>query len=96
MKTQAPKAMFEPFDINSMIKLWVKISNNGLFTQQLSKQLELVEIGMMSMLKFVEDEKTFSTLAFKKDKLHNRLGLHLDTTIRMFAQEFYTQNNFPY
>ncbi len=74
MKAQAPKAMVEPFDINSMIKLWVKISNNGLFTQQLSKQLKLVEIVVMSMLKFVEDEKTFSTLGFKNDKLRNWLG----------------------
>jgi hypothetical protein len=30
MKTQAPKAMVEPFDINPMTKFWVKISNNAL------------------------------------------------------------------
>jgi hypothetical protein len=51
---------------------------------------------MMSMFRFVEDEKAFSTLAIKKDKLRNQLSLHLDTTIHMFAHEFYSQNNFPY
>jgi hypothetical protein len=35
----------------------------------------------------VEDEQTFSTITFMKDKLCNRLGLQLDTTICMFAQE---------
>jgi hypothetical protein len=30
-----------------------------------------------------------------KDKLHNMLGLHLDTIVYMFAQEFYTQESFP-
>jgi hypothetical protein len=44
----------------------------------------------------IEDEQTFSTLTFMKDKLCNRLGLHLDTIVSMFAQEFYTQENFPY
>ncbi len=48
------------------------------------------------MLGFVEDEQTFSTLAFMKDKLCNKLGLHLDTIIRMFAQKFCTQESFPY
>jgi hypothetical protein len=42
------------------------------------------------MLGFVEDEQTFSTLTFTKDKSCNKLGLHLDTIIRMFAQKFYT------
>jgi hypothetical protein len=31
-----------------------------------------------------------------KDKLRNRLSLHLDTIVRMFAHEFYIQENFPY
>ncbi len=48
------------------------------------------------MFGFVEDEQTFSTLAFMKDKLCNKLGMHLDTIILMFAQKFYTQESFPY
>jgi hypothetical protein len=33
MKTQAPKAMVEPFDTIQVTKLWVIINNNVLFTQ---------------------------------------------------------------
>jgi hypothetical protein len=88
--------MAKPFDTNLVTKLWITISNNVLLTQRLSKYLKLVEIVVVSMLGFVEDEQTFSTLAFMKDKLRNRLGLHLDTTLYMFAQKFYTQESFHY
>jgi hypothetical protein len=55
------KAMVELFDINIMTKLWDTINNNDLITQQLSEILKLVEIVMISMLRFIEDELTFST-----------------------------------
>jgi hypothetical protein len=58
--------------------------------------LKLAKIAVVSMLGFVEDEQTFSTLAFMKDKLCNKLGLHLDTIICMFAQKFCIQESFPY
>jgi len=48
------------------------------------------------VLESIEDEQTFSILTFMKDKLRKKLGLHLDTIVRMFPQEFYTQENFPY
>jgi len=44
----------------------------------------------------MEDEHTFSTLAFMKDKLCNRLGPRLNMIVCMFAQEFFIQGNFPY
>jgi hypothetical protein len=40
---------------------------------------------MVLVLGYVKDEWTFSMLAFMKDKLHNKLGSHLDTIVRMFA-----------
>jgi len=51
---------------------------------------------VVSMLGSIEDEQTFFMHAFMKDKLHNKLGLHLDTIVCMFAQEFFTQKKFPY
>ncbi len=48
------------------------------------------------VLKSIEDEQTFSTFAFMKDRLRNRLGLHLYTIVPIFAQESYTQKNLPY
>jgi hypothetical protein len=35
-------------------------------------------------------------LGFMKSKLRNRLGSHLDTTVKMFSQPFYQQDTFPY
>jgi hypothetical protein len=61
MKMHVPKAMVEPFDINIMTKLWVTINNSDLIIQQLSENLKFVELVMMSMLRFIEDEWTFST-----------------------------------
>ncbi len=88
--------MVEPFDTNPVTKLWVTINNNVLLTQQLNEYLKLVKIAMVSMLGFVKDERIFSMLAFMKDKLRTRLGLHLDTIVCMFAQKFYIQESFPY
>jgi hypothetical protein len=96
LKIQVPKVMPKPFDTNPRTKLWVTINNKVLFTQQVSEYLKLAEITMVSVLRSIEDEQTFSTFAFMKDKLRNRLGLHLDTIVPMFAQEFYTQESFPY
>jgi hypothetical protein len=56
----------------------------------------LVEIVVVLVLESIEDEQTFSILTFMKDKLRNRLGLHLDTIVCMFAQEFNIQKNFLY
>ncbi len=86
MKMHVPKAMVEPFDINPMTKLWVTINNNGLLTQQPSEYLKLVENVVVLVFKCVEDEQTFFTLAFMKDKLCNQLGPHLNTIVYMFAQ----------
>jgi hypothetical protein len=35
-------------------------------------------------------------LAFMNSKLENRLTTHLPLVVRMFAQQFYTLQNFPY
>ncbi len=40
------------------------------------------------MFGFIEDEQTFSMLAFMKDKLCNRLGLHLDTNVACLHKNF--------
>jgi len=48
--------------------------NNGLLIQQLSEYMKLVEITIVLLLGFMEDEHIFSIFGFMKDKLHNRLG----------------------
>jgi hypothetical protein len=79
--------MAEPFDTNPATKLWVIIKNNALLTQQLNEYLKLIEIMVVSMLGSLKDVQTFSTLAFMKNKLCNKLSLHLDTILCMFAEE---------
>jgi hypothetical protein len=44
LKTKTPKAMVQPFNTNSMIKLWMTINNNGLLIQWLSEFMNLVVI----------------------------------------------------
>jgi hypothetical protein len=43
----------------------------------------------------VEDERCFSTLAFMKSKLHNKLTT-LSIIVLMLAQQFYALENFSY
>jgi hypothetical protein len=74
MKSQAPKTMVKPPYTNPMTKLWMTMINNGLLIQRLSEYMKLVEINIVSCLGFMEDEYTFSTFAFMKDKSHNLLG----------------------
>jgi hypothetical protein len=69
MKSHAPKAMGDPFDKNLVTKMWVTINNNTLLTKWLSEFLKLVEIVVMLVLTFVEDECIFLMLAFMKNKL---------------------------
>ena len=44
----------------------------------------------------VQDEWTFSTLTFMKNKLQNCLTTHLELVVGMKMQNFYTLENFPY
>jgi hypothetical protein len=76
--------MAEPFDTNPVTKLWVIIKNNALLTQQLNEYLQLTEIMVVSMLGSVKDEQTFSTLAFMKNKLCNKLRLHKSNILSKF------------
>jgi hypothetical protein len=58
--------------------------------------VKLVEIAMIHVLGFVEDERAFSALTFLKDKVRNKLDDHLLVVIGMHAQQVYTLPNFPY
>jgi hypothetical protein len=66
MKSQALKVTSEPCDKNLVTKMWVTINNNTLLTEWLSEFLKLAKIVMVSILKYVEDECTFSMFAFMK------------------------------
>jgi hypothetical protein len=58
--------MAEPFDTNPVTKLWVTISNNVLFIQQLNEYLKLAKIAMVSVLRSIEDAWTFLHICIHK------------------------------
>jgi len=51
---------------------------------------------MVEVLDFVEDKRCFYDLNFIKSKFLNLLTMYLDLVIRLFVQQFYTMENFPY
>jgi hypothetical protein len=53
MKTQAHKAMVEPFDVNLMTRLCTIINTNGLLIQRLNEYLKLVEITIVLVFRSI-------------------------------------------
>ncbi len=53
-------------------------------------------MAMVQIMGSMKDERCFSMLAFMKSKLRNMLTTHLPLVFRMFAQWFYTLQNFLY
>jgi hypothetical protein len=60
------------------------------------EHLKVVEIAMVHVLGFVEDERCFNFVAFLKNKVWNRLNNHLQIIVSMCTQMFFTLHNFPY
>ncbi len=56
----------------------------------------LVELAIVMVLGNVEDERTLSTFIFMKSKLRNRLTTHLDLVVKMYTQDFFTLQGFPF
>jgi hypothetical protein len=96
MKQNAAKVMEAPHDVNPVTKLWQRLGCNDLLVSRLSEYMRLAEIAIMAVLGSTEDERTFSNFAFVKNKVRNRLGGHLDTTVKMYSQGFYDLQSFPY
>jgi hypothetical protein len=96
MKSHATKAMEQPHTVNPVTKLWQKLGCNALLLSKLSEYMKLAQIAVTAVLGSCEDERTFSTLAFVKNKVRNRLQGNLDTCICMFSQGWYSLESFPY
>ncbi len=88
--------MQEPSNVNLVTRMWLKIQFSPLLVLKLSEYIKVVEITIVQILGSVEDERTFSNLAFMKSKLHNKLTTHFNLYVRMFTHNFYNVSNFPY
>jgi hypothetical protein len=62
----------------------------------LSEFIKIVEIAIVMVFGSVQDERTFNTVTFAKNKLHNRLTTNLGLVVAFQLQNFYTIDNFPY
>jgi hypothetical protein len=65
-----------PFTINPVTRMWLSIDGNSFLRHSLSEYLKVVEIGIAIVLGSVQDERTFSTVSFLKNKVCNRLTTH--------------------
>jgi hypothetical protein len=88
--------MAPPFDTNPLTRMWCLVTTSQILVSNFLEYVKLVELPMVQVVGSVEDEPCFSTLAFMKSKLCNRLTTHLPLVVHMFAQHFYTIYNFPY
>jgi hypothetical protein len=96
MKSNAEKMLGPPYNQNLVTKLWQKLGCNSLLFSKLSEFMWLAEIVITTVLDNVEDERTFSSLKFIKNRLQNRLEGNLDIVVKVFSQGYYNLENFPY
>lgn len=96
MIANAEAAMLRPLEVNPFTSIWRTITSNGMLSFSLSKFIKVTGIACVQVLGSTEDDRTFSTLTFIKNRLRNRLTTHLELAVAMFAQKFYTIDNFPY
>ncbi len=86
--------MAPSFDLNPLTKMWCLGTRFWVLSSSFLEYVKLVELAMVQIVGSMEDERCFSTLAFMKSKLQNRLTTHLPL-VRMFAQQFYTLQKLP-
>jgi hypothetical protein len=72
------------------------MANSQILKLKMFELFKLVELIIIMVLGDVEDERIFSTLTFMKSKLKNQLTTHLDLIVKMYAQDFFTLQNFPF
>ena len=97
MESNAQKVLeVDVTTVNPLTTYGRLIDSNIMLRHNLSKFFKLAEIATVLVLGSVEDERTFSTLSFMKDKLRNRLHVHLPLVVAMHGQSFFDIENFPY
>jgi len=86
MKANAALAYGPPLDVNSVIKLWQRLSRSHHLYKHIPEYFWLAEIGYCLVFGNVEDERCFSSI----------LGKHLPPVIQMFGQKYFALENFLY
>ena len=82
---------------NLLTKLWHFLTCNKALVSNFPEFAKLAEISMVQVLSLVEDELTFCSHSFLKDKTRNKLhNPHLSLVVDMHTQEVYKFQNFSY
>jgi len=94
MKSNACATMVKLLDVNPLTQLWHILLAFRILAYAFPEYFKLVAIAMEQVFGSVKDEHCFSSLAFCKSKLRNRLLTNLGSVVIMFSQKFYTLHNF--
>ncbi len=81
---------------NPITKLWFNLSSNVVLKHPLFEPFKLVEIFIIMVLNNMEDEWCFSIVSFMTFMLKNKLTNHFDLVVKMFAQDQYSIDAFPF
>jgi len=82
--------------VNPLTKLWRTLDANTSLGKNFGEYIKVAQIAMVHVFGSVEDERTFSTLTFLKDRLRNKLDHHLALVVGMHTQSVYSLQTFPY
>ncbi len=69
---------------------------NVILSNRIFEYLKLIELAIVVVLGSVDDKHTFSTINFMKSKLNNQLATNLDLVVRMYDQDVFTLQYFPF
>jgi hypothetical protein len=99
MKDVGLKAYEQLSDEDMMIPatmVWRRLVSSPAYLERFSEFAKAAQLALTMVGGSVEEERTFSGMTFLKSNTRNRLDGHLDLAMRMFSQDFYTVENFPY
>ena len=96
IKEVGPRIMQKPVDINPVTCMWRSVEANTFLWHSLSEYIKVAELAVVMVVDSIQGERTFNTLTFMKNKLRNRLTMHLELVVGMKMQNFYTLDNFLY
>lgn len=95
MKSKCYASMKGDMLLNPLTHLWRWIDASRLLLHHVSEFMKIGEPTIVAMLGNVEDEWTFSTLSFMKNRLRNWLSRQLPKVVNMHAQQLYGLNDNP-
>lgn len=77
-------------DINPLWWLWLRLGASQILILKMFEWLKFVEICVVQVLRFIEDEQCFNTLTC------NWLNTRLNLCVRMFLRSFFILKTFPF